>query len=106
MKSLGLVILFASFIAAQHPVNPVVTGPLTVHGNALVDASGQRIILQGAVIPGLERSDPTTLATLTATTFSTMRQRWNMNALRLPVGIAITDPDYLPYVAEIVRKAN
>lgn len=49
-----------------------------------------------------------TVAALNATTFSTIRLRWNMNALRLPVShwIDRMDPAYFARVAGVIRAAN
>src|SRR5262245_54732145 len=100
-----VLLCFPVLAVAQHGLNPVPKGFLHVRGNSLIDGAGRTIVLRGAEIPAL---DPADLAgpTLSATTFSTMRQRWNMNALRLPVSTHIADPQYLPRVAEVVRKAN
>jgi uncharacterized protein (TIGR03437 family) len=85
-----------SFALAQHGVNRIPIGAMHVEGNRIVDSTGQSIVLRGAVIPGDDA------ATLTPTTFSTMRQRYNMNALRVPVSV----PADLTRIATIVRQAN
>jgi uncharacterized protein (TIGR03437 family) len=93
---------------------PIPQGALRARGNRLVDASGQEILLRGVVMPGLEKADPKpadlqTIAAMNRVTFGILRQRWNMNAVRLPVGRGIWQRDgqaYLDRVAQVVRLAN
>jgi uncharacterized protein (TIGR03437 family) len=102
-----LLFLFScSFAIAQHGINLIPVGAMHVEGNHIVDSAGQIIILRGAEIPGLETGADSD--TLTPETFGAMRQRFNMNALRLPVSSAIAarDPLYLTRVATIVKQAN
>ena len=49
------------------------------------------------------------IAAMNGTTFTTIRQTWNMNAVRLPVASRIWQrdgQDYLDRVARIVKLAN
>jgi uncharacterized protein (TIGR03437 family) len=67
-----------------------------------MDATGRELVLQGTEGPvdlGLDYA---------GTMFSTIRQRWNMNMVRLPISVerAERDAAYLPLVAEMVRRAN
>ncbi len=109
MRILALFCSISFLAVAQHGINPIPIGPMHREGNRIVDSAGQTIVLRGAEIPGLNLGAPNadTLA-LSPTTFSTMRQRFNMNALRLPVvsSIAAGDPLYLTRAAEIVREAK
>ena len=99
-------LLSCPFAIAQHGINLIPVGAMHVEGNHIVDSAGQTIILRGAEIPGLETGGDSD--TLTPETFGAMRQRFNMNALRLPVSsmIAARDPMYLTRVATIVKQAN
>ncbi|MBY0508190.1 MAG: hypothetical protein K2X03_30025 [Bryobacteraceae bacterium] len=94
--------LALSSLAAQPALMPVVQGPLRVAGNRLVDATGASITLRGTEAPG---DLPLAYA---GTMFSTIRQRFNLNTVRLPVSVerALRDPEYLPRIAELVRRAN
>lgn len=94
--------LLAIELAAQPALLPVVQGPLRVSGNRLLDAGGSPFTLLGTSVP---EDLPLDYA---GTMFSTIRQRFNMNAVRLPVKVdsALADPAYLPRVAELVRRAN
>src|SRR5262245_40297749 len=94
---------YVSIAFAQHGVNPVPVGAMHVQGNHIVDSTGRTIIFRGAEIPGLTPEN--TPAALTATTFSTMRQRYNMSVLRLPVASA-TDPLYFSRIDRIAKQAN
>jgi hypothetical protein len=99
-----------SFAIAQHGINPIPIGPMHVEGNRIIDSTGQTIILRGAEIPGLNFDvlTPEIQQALSPATFTTMRQRYNMNAPRLPVSSTIwaNDPQYLTRVAGIVKQAN
>jgi uncharacterized protein (TIGR03437 family) len=97
-------VLFAasSLGFAQLTIKPVVTGGLHVEGNKLIDGAGRELTLQGTEAPidlGLDYA---------GTMFSTIRQRWNMNMVRLPISVERSerDPAYPAHVAELVRRAN
>jgi uncharacterized protein (TIGR03437 family) len=114
LRLLALVPVLLTRLLAQHGVNPIPVGAMHAQGNQIVDSTGQAIVLRGAEIPGLNLTgvSPAMQAiydqTLSPTTFSTMRQRFNMNALRLPIASSIAgrDPLYLGRVATIVKQAN
>jgi uncharacterized protein (TIGR03437 family) len=114
LRPIVLVPALLTRLLAQHGVNPVPIGAMHAQGNRIVDSAGQTIILRGAEIPGLNLTGVTPAMqaiynqTLSPTTFSTMRQRFNMNALRLPIASSIAgrDPLYLSRVATIVKQAN
>ena len=102
MKLPVAVLAVCSTGMAQLAVRPAVTGGLRVEGSKLIDGAGRELLLQGTEVPislGLEYA---------GTMFSTIRQRWNMNMVRLPVSVARSErePDYLVHVAELVRRAN
>jgi uncharacterized protein (TIGR03437 family) len=81
-----------------------------VEGSRILDSTGQGVVLRGGEIPGLDRPalTPDLQIALSPPTFSSMRQRFNMNALRLPVSITNfeSDPLFLTRVATVVRQAN
>ena len=78
------------------------SGGLRVEANKLVDATGRPLLLQGVEAPIDLELD------YAGTMFSTIRQRWNMNMVRLPVSISRSerDPAYILHVTEMVRRAN
>lgn len=94
--------LFALELAAQPVLLPAVQGPLRVSGNRLLDGAGSPFTLMGTSIP---EDLPLDYA---GTMFSTIRQRFNMNTVLLPVKVdsALDDPAYLERVGELVRRAN
>ena len=70
--------------------------------------------MRGVQISGLEALAPTdaqkrNVQALTTQTFRILRQRWNLNVLRLPVSPAVwrrDGEDYLSQIAQIVQHAN
>ena len=85
-----------------------------VRGNQITDTLGTILLLRGAQISGLNVADPgddamQNLQAMNALTFGTIRQVWNMNAVRLPVASWIWERDgqsYLDLVGGIVKLAN
>jgi uncharacterized protein (TIGR03437 family) len=75
-----------------------------VRGNQLLDDAGQAIVLKGVELEELGRSE----AAVSSTTFSTIRQRWNMNVVRLPVDPAsyLANARYRQMLNAAVAKAN
>jgi uncharacterized protein (TIGR03437 family) len=108
----ALIVLCAASAAAQPGPTPVVRGPLHVEGNRILDSENQPILLRGTQLRALDLDEdpgpPAGIAGLTATTFSTIRQRWNMNVVRLLVSVRRweDEPAYLDRIDEIVQKAN
>jgi uncharacterized protein (TIGR03437 family) len=88
--------------------------PLHVAGNHLMDATGSPFLLRGINFPGLEAAAPTDVelaaqAAMTSHTFRVIQQRWNTNAVRLPVSPAVWQRDgtaYLDKIAAAVSAAN
>ena len=99
---LWLTALAAEAAGAELRVRPKVEGGLRVAGHQLVDRTGRTILLQASQTP---LDLPIAFA---GTMFSTLRQRWNMNAVRLAVSVDRSERDagYLLEVAEMVRRAN
>ena len=101
--------------AAGHaPPTPIPVPPLHVKSNLLVDSTGTVFLLRGVSMPGLEAISPTAtdlanVRAMSSFTFRVIQQRWNMNAVRLPVGVAVWKRDgqaYLDRVAAVVALAN
>ena len=101
--------------AAGHaPPTPVPVPPLHVNANQLVDSTSVVFVLRGVSMPGLEAISPAAadlanVAAMNGLTFRVMRQRWNMNTVRLPVSAAVWKRDgqgYLDRVAAVVALAN
>lgn len=94
-------------MCAQVPqLTYVPQAPLRVQGNSLVDSAGRAFLLRGTAMPFRQASDA---RVLTASTFSQIGQRWNMNALRLQISVdmAVADPaGYIAQVQRIVHDAN
>ena len=105
----GIVWLVAyNTLAAHAPPTPIASPPLRVRSNILVDSTDTPVVLRGVVLPGLESGAPPPAA-MTPFTFQIIQQRWNMNAVRLPVSAALwkRDPqNYLAQAAAAVSAAN
>jgi len=93
----------------------VAKGPLRVDGNHIVDATGAPFLIRGTQLPAFpvpassaNGSSEQGYGPYSATTFSTIRLRWNMNAVRLPVSVpdCESNPACLPGLARVVRRAN
>jgi uncharacterized protein (TIGR03437 family) len=103
---LGLAAL--STLSAHAPPTPIPVPPLSVQGNSLIDSTRTPFVLRGVQMPGLETGS-SAVAAMTPFTFQIIQQRWNMNAVRLPVSVALwkRDPSgYLGQVAGVVASAN
>jgi uncharacterized protein (TIGR03437 family) len=107
-----LLALLAGLAGAQPGPTAIVRGPLHVEGNRILDAGNQPVLLRGTQLRALRLDEdpgpPAGIAGLTATTFSTIRQRWNMNVVRLLVSVRRweDDPAYLDGIYELVEMAN
>jgi uncharacterized protein (TIGR03437 family) len=77
--------------------------PFRVQTNRLVDAKGDPFLLRGAVLPLVDG------AAIPPVTLRVLRQRWNFNAVRIPVSIARWRRDGQPYldaISSAVAAAN
>src|ERR1039458_3881164 len=98
----------------QQKLTTTPAGPFHVAGNRIVDAKGQPFLIRGTQLPGfhlpaaLSRTVGQQFGPYSATTLSTIRLRFNMNAVRLPVNVAddSSDPAWLPELGRVVRRAN
>jgi uncharacterized protein (TIGR03437 family) len=105
---------FATLLRAHAPPVYLPKPPLRVDGNLLRDSDGQRFLLTGVNMPGLESFTPAKVdldaqQAMTSFTFRVIQQRWNMNAVRLPVSPWIWKRDgqrYLDRVKAAAAAAN
>ena len=101
LKLASALILCTSLVSGQLTIRPAIKGPLRVQGNLLQDSNGLVVTLQGTQAP--EDLDLKYAGTM----FSTIRQRWNMNAVRLPLNVEESETaGYFDRIEEIVRRAN
>jgi uncharacterized protein (TIGR03437 family) len=100
--------------ARPQKLTAVPKGPIHVERNRLVDSQGRAFLLRGTELPEFRTpsqaggSEADGFGLHSATVFSTIRQRWNMNVVRIPLSLSdyARDPRYLQSVAEVVRRAN
>jgi uncharacterized protein (TIGR03437 family) len=115
-----LVVLLARSVLCAETLPPqrltaVAAGPLHVEGNRLVDARKRPFLIRGTQLPDFRASAPAPGAyswyqfpPYSAATYSAIRQRWNMNAVRMPLDVAkeARDTGYLAALGKTVRLAN
>ncbi len=114
LRTFAVIAALARPLAAHAPPTYIPTPPLHVESNAILDTAGKKFLLRGVRMPGLEPFLPTAadldaVRAMTPFTFQILQQRWNMNAVRLPVSAPVWRRDGQPYldrVAAIVKAAN
>ena len=112
--ALAVLVTLCEPVFGHAPPTPIPVPPLRVRANQLVDSANSVFLLRGVVMPGLEvfSPGPADLASqraMTPFTFRIIQQRWNMNAVRLPVSPEIWKRDgqaYFDRVAGVVSAAN
>jgi hypothetical protein len=82
-----------------------------VSGASMLDSRNAPFILRGVQMTGLNiavpgPADAQRIASMTPLTFRAIRQRWNMNALRLPLSIPVWRRDGTTYVNAIVQTTR
>lgn len=95
-------------------LTPVPNGPYRVVGNRILDRQDQPWLIRGTQLapvtsdPADEKGSPTAFGPLSPTTLITIRQRLNMNAVRLPVSAVEFEASaaYRSRVDRLVRLAN
>jgi uncharacterized protein (TIGR03437 family) len=101
--------------APPQALTAIPQGPIHVERNRLVDRERRAFLIRGAGLPQFRTHAPARSSVAvgefgphSATVLNTVRQRWNMNAVRLPLSLSDfeSDPRYLEAVAEVVRRAN
>ena len=91
-----------------------VAGPYHVEGSRIVDSAGRTYLVRGTEMPTLTlktfdiAGDGKEFGAFSLSSFITIRQRLNMNAVRLPVsGPSYEESEaYRERVREVVRRAN
>jgi cytochrome c peroxidase len=114
-----LLLLFADSVslaaAASAPqITPAVNGPYHVEAQRIVDARGRPYLIRGTEMPTVTLKaedffgDGKEFGPFSASSFVTIRQRLNMNAVRIPVSAALYEEsaDYRARVEQVVRRAN
>jgi cytochrome c peroxidase len=100
-------ILFMAWVlaaGASEQLTPAPHGPFHIQANWIVDADGQLFLIRGTRLPALSPriSKPFEFGAHSATTLGNIRQRFNMNAVWLPI-----DPrDDFEAIGKVVRTAN
>lgn len=97
-----VLLLFVAARAQGHaPPTPIPIPPLHVKANTLVDSVGTTFLLRGVGLPAWD--------TATSYTYRVIQQRWNMNAVRLPLQVSAWQREGQPYLdraAKAVAAAN
>ncbi len=118
---LRLVVL-AGFVLACHSkasdavpaLTPGPNGPYRIEGNHILDRQGREYLIRGtrasplAPDRAVETSSAAAFGPLSATVLITIRQRLNMNAVRIPISPAayLASPAYRGRVRRLVRLVN
>ena len=95
-------------------LTPAAAGPYRVNGNRMVDAKGHPYLVRGTTLPTLTlrpadiAGDGKEFGAFSASSLISIRQRLNMNAVRLPVSPMEYEESavYRARVAEVVESAN
>ncbi|HTB16976.1 MAG TPA: hypothetical protein VK708_02620 [Bryobacteraceae bacterium] len=95
-------------------VTPAPAGPYHVIGNRILDATGHEYLAVGTVLPEATldisqiNGEGGQFGVYSPSSFITIRQRLNMNAVRLPVNVALYNEraEYRARVRAIVQRAN
>jgi uncharacterized protein (TIGR03437 family) len=100
----------AQFLAPK--ITPAPNGPYRVQGTQILDASGHPYLIRGTQLPPVtlptSKDEARDFGPFSGTTFITIRQRLNMNAVRIPVNAPDyeADPQVRTRVKAIVGMAN
>ena len=97
---LGCSYLLPLILDGHAPPTPTPKAPYTVRGTGLFDADRNRFLLNGAELA---------LPAARTETLRILRQRWNLNAVRLRVDVDQWLGEggaYLEQVADAVKRAN
>jgi len=101
--------------AASAPrITPATRGPYHIEAQRIVDALGHAYLVRGTEMPRVTlkaedfSGDGKEFGPFSPSSFATIRQRLNMNAVRLPVSAALYEEnaDYRARVEHAVRRAN
>ena len=113
MRSALFFALLPLAVVAQS-LTPAPNGPYRIVGSQILDSQGEPYLIRGTRLAPLspdradEKSSPDAFGPLSATTLITIRQRLNMNAVRLPVSATefISNPEYRLRVERLIGVAN
>lgn len=98
LRVLVLLSMLCAMAEGHAPPTPIPVPPIHVHANTLADSTGQPFVLRGVGLPGWE--------TATGYTYRVIQQRWNMNAVRLPVSVATWRRDGQPYLDRVMQAVT
>jgi cytochrome c peroxidase len=103
-----MMFLLLSLAFAAPSITPPPSGPYHVEGNRILDAAGHPYLVRGTQLPPVTLDPPSDYGPFSGTTFITIRQRLNMNAVRLPVDTRQYESNaaYRARVKELVQQAN
>jgi cytochrome c peroxidase len=101
-------LLLSLALAASAQITPAPNGPYHVEGNKILDATGREFLIRGTTLPPLTLDPQAGFGPFSRTTLITLRQRMNMNAIRIPIdGEAYrSNPKYREFLQDLVKKAN
>lgn len=108
----ALICIFSYVVSASSPrLTAIPAGPFHVDGRRIVDAAGREFLIRGTQLPQFNVPLPEPARGFGAdssTTLSGILQRWNMNAVRVPVRVAdaLQGTSYLEALRDTVRRAN
>ena len=110
----GLFLALLPLAASAQSLTPAPNGPYRIAGSQILDRQGEPYLIRGTRLAPLspnradEKSSPDAFGPLSATTLITIRQRLNMNAVRLPVSATAfnANPAYRLRVERLVGLAN
>ncbi len=101
-------LLLSLAFAASAQITPPPNGPYHVESSRILDANGREYLIRGTSLPHVTLNPPTDFGPFSRTTLITLRQRMNMNAVRIPIDDAAykSSPKYRDFVLDLVKKAN
>jgi uncharacterized protein (TIGR03437 family) len=110
----ALFLFLIPLAAVAQSLTPAPNGPYRIVGSQILDRQGEPYLIRGTRLAPLspdradEKSSPDAFGPLSATTLITIRQRLNMNAVRLPVSAAEfnSNPEYRLRVERLIGLAN
>jgi cytochrome c peroxidase len=93
--------------AALAQITPAPAGPYRVEGNRILDSQGRPFLIRGTRLPPVTPESGPDFGPFSGTSLVTLRQRLNMNAVRLPIDDrAYAHPRYRWFVKKLVQQAN
>jgi uncharacterized protein (TIGR03437 family) len=101
-------LLLGIALGASAQVTTAPAGPFHVSGNRIIDAAGKTFVVRGTRLPVVSLKAGPDFGAFSGTTFATLRQRLNLNAVRVPVDERqyVGDERYRAVVKKTVGLAN